>query len=106
MTWIATNCEWSASGWSSLAAWIGLGAGRRKPSRLKLGPKHDIFDRMILSTPSGDKSGDKFGWRRAALAVAILTLAGATWLPAQKTAKPLNVDGKVLRDTGSLEDPL
>ncbi|MGP0073553.1 MAG: PQQ-dependent dehydrogenase, methanol/ethanol family [Bryobacteraceae bacterium] len=44
---------------------------------------------------------------RAALALGILTLAGATWLPAQKIAKPVNIDGKVLRDTGSVsDDPL
>ena len=41
------------------------------------------------------RSGRKFAWRRAALAVGILTFAGGTWLPAQKTAKPVNVDGKV-----------
>ncbi len=40
---------------------------------------------------------------RIAPALAILMLAGATWLPAQK---PVNVDGKVLRDTGSTNDPL
>ncbi len=50
------------------------------------------------------RSGHKTGWKRAALAVAILTLAGATWLPAQKTARPVNVDGKVLRDAGSVAD--
>jgi len=42
--------------------------------------------------------------RRAALAVGILTLAGATWLPAQKTAKPVNIDAKALRDAGSVAD--
>src|SRR5580700_7646509 len=50
------------------------------------------------------QSGGRFGRRRAALAAAILTLAGATWLSAQKTAKPVNVDGKVLRDAGSVVD--
>src|ERR1700733_11129305 len=79
------------------------GAALRNPSRLKLGPEHDIFDRMILRST---QAGDKVGWRRAAVALAILTFAGATWLPAQKTAKPVNVDGKVLRDAGSAEDPL
>ena len=50
---------------------------------------------------------------RAALAAGLLTFAGAIWLSApktlsaQKTAKPVNVDGKVLRDTGIVaEDPL
>jgi quinohemoprotein ethanol dehydrogenase len=56
-----------------------------------MGPFMIFLKRMILA-------------RRAALAVGILTLAGATWLSAQKTAKPLNVDGKVLRDAGSLAD--
>jgi quinohemoprotein ethanol dehydrogenase len=37
-----------------------------------------------------------------ALAVVILTLAGATWLPAQKPAKAPNVDGKLLRDAGNV----
>ena len=52
------------------------------------------------------RSGRKSAWRRIALAVAILTLAGATWLPAQKTTKPVNVDGKSLRNAGSVNDPL
>ncbi len=45
-----------------------------------------------------------------ALAVGILTFTGATWLSAQKTAKPLNVDApvnvnaKVLRDAGSVSN--
>ncbi|MGB6942644.1 MAG: PQQ-binding-like beta-propeller repeat protein, partial [Bryobacteraceae bacterium] len=38
--------------------------------------------------------------------MAILTLAGGTWLPAQKTPKPVNVDGKSLRNAGSANDPL
>jgi quinohemoprotein ethanol dehydrogenase len=42
--------------------------------------------------------------KRAALAVGILTLAGATRLPAQKTTKPVNIDGKVLRNTGNVAD--
>src|SRR5271170_5073768 len=47
---------------------------------------------------------------RAPLAAVILALAGGSWLPAQKTAKPVNVDGpvnvngKVLRDAGSVAD--
>ena len=65
------------------------------------GAVHDIFDRMVLTRT---RSGQKTGWKRAALAAAILTFAGATWLPAQKAAKPLNVDGKVLRDAGSVAD--
>jgi len=54
----------------------------------------------------------KFGRRRAVLAVAILTFAGGTWLRAQQAAKPVganpvndkpvNVDGKVLHDAGSV----
>jgi hypothetical protein len=51
-------------------------------------PKRDIFDRMIL--------------KRAALVIAILTVAGRTYLPAQNTSKPINVDGKVLRNAGSV----
>jgi quinohemoprotein ethanol dehydrogenase len=47
-----------------------------------------------------------FGWKGAALAVAILTLAGGTWLPAQQAAKPVNVDGKVLRNAGAANDAL
>jgi quinohemoprotein ethanol dehydrogenase len=45
-----------------------------------------------------------FGWRNAAVAVGILTLAGATWLRAQQAARPVNVDGKVLRNAGSVGD--
>jgi quinohemoprotein ethanol dehydrogenase len=41
---------------------------------------------------------------RAALAMGLLTFAGATCLLAQKTVKPVNVDGKVLRDTGSVAE--
>jgi quinohemoprotein ethanol dehydrogenase len=41
-----------------------------------------------------------------ALAAAILTCAGATCLLAQKTVKPVNVDGKVLRDTGSVTEDI
>jgi glucose dehydrogenase len=37
-----------------------------------------------------------------ALAAGILTLAGGTWLPAQKIEKPVNVDGKILRDAGNV----
>jgi hypothetical protein len=40
----------------------------------------------------------------AALAVGILTLAGAAWLSAQKTTKPSNVDAKLLRDAGSMNN--
>jgi quinohemoprotein ethanol dehydrogenase len=47
-----------------------------------------------------------FGWRDAALAVGILTLAGGTRLPAQQAAKPVNVDGKVLRNAGAANDAL
>jgi quinohemoprotein ethanol dehydrogenase len=37
----------------------------------------------------------------------ILTLAGAAWLSAQNSAKPPNVDAKLLRDAGSIaKDPL
>src|SRR5579863_10504415 len=44
---------------------------------------------------------------RITVALGILTLAGATWLPAQKLANPVNIDGKVLRDTGNVtDDPL
>src|SRR3984957_5749701 len=57
---------------------------------------------MITPQPAG-----KFRWARAALAVALQTLAVATWLPAQKTTKLANVDGKVLHDAGSVaDDPL
>jgi quinohemoprotein ethanol dehydrogenase len=44
--------------------------------------------------------------RRAALAVGLLTFAGGTWLSAQKTVKPVNVDGKVLRDAGSVTEDI
>ena len=48
-----------------------------------------------------------FGWRDAALAAGILTLAGGTWLRAQQPgAKPVNVDGKVLRNAGAANDAL
>ena len=58
---------------------------------------------MILTrTPFGRE----FAWRRTALAVGILTLAAGSWLPAQKTAKPVSVDGKSLRNAGSANDPL
>jgi glucose dehydrogenase len=36
--------------------------------------------------------------------IAILTVAGRTYLPAQNTSKPINVDGKVLRNAGSIAD--
>lgn len=42
--------------------------------------------------------------KRAALVIAILTVAGRTYLPAQNTSKPINVDGKVLRNAGSIAD--
>jgi quinohemoprotein ethanol dehydrogenase len=47
-----------------------------------------------------------FRWGNVALAVGILTLAVGTWLPAQQAAKPVNVDGKVLRSTGAATDVL
>ncbi len=47
-----------------------------------------------------------FGWNHAALAAGILTLAGGTWLRAQQAAKPVNVDGKVLRNAGAATDAL
>ena len=48
-----------------------------------------------------------FRWVNAALAVGILTLSGGTWLRAQQPgAKPVNVDGKVLRNTGAANDAL
>jgi hypothetical protein len=50
---------------------------------------HDIFERMILA-------------RRVALALGILTFPGGAWLSAQKTTKPLNADGKLLRDAGTV----
>ena len=65
------------------------------------GPAHDTFDRMIFTRT---QSGGQLGWMRATLALGILTFAGGTWLPAQKTAKPVNVDGKVLRNAGSVAD--
>jgi len=33
-------------------------------------------------------------------------LSAGTWLGAQQAAKPVNVDGKVLRNAGSASDPL
>ncbi len=43
----------------------------------------------------------------ATLALAIVGLAGAVWLDAQQSSKPVNVDGKVLRSAGSVaNDPL
>jgi hypothetical protein len=48
----------------------------------------------------------RFRWWNAALAVGILTLAGATWLRAQQGAKAVNVDGKVLRNAGAANDAL
>jgi quinohemoprotein ethanol dehydrogenase len=52
-----------------------------------------------------------FGWRHAVLAVGILTLTEGAWLRAQQAAKPVNpkpveVDGKVLRNAGSANDAL
>jgi quinohemoprotein ethanol dehydrogenase len=38
--------------------------------------------------------------------VGILTLSGGIWLRAQQAAKPVNVDGKVLRNAGSATDTL
>ena len=43
-----------------------------------------------------------FGRTHAALALGILGLSGAGWLRAQPTAKPVNVDGKILRNAGSV----
>jgi quinohemoprotein ethanol dehydrogenase len=47
-----------------------------------------------------------FRWRHAALAVGILTVSEGMWLHAQQAASPLNVDAKVLRNTGSANDAL
>jgi quinohemoprotein ethanol dehydrogenase len=38
--------------------------------------------------------------------VGILTLSGGTWLRGQQAAKPVNIDGKVLRNAGSANDAL
>jgi quinohemoprotein ethanol dehydrogenase len=43
-----------------------------------------------------------FGRTHATLALGILGSCGAGWLGAQQAAKPLNVDGKVLRNTASV----
>ena len=49
----------------------------------------------------------KFRWANVALAVGILTLAGGMWLRAQQPgAKPVNIDGKVLRNAGAANDAL
>jgi quinohemoprotein ethanol dehydrogenase len=40
------------------------------------------------------------------MAVGILTLAGGTWLRAQQAARPVNVDGRVLRNAGAANDAL
>ncbi len=43
-----------------------------------------------------------FRWGNVALAVGILALSGGMWLRAQQPgAKPVNVDGKVLRNAGT-----
>jgi quinohemoprotein ethanol dehydrogenase len=48
-----------------------------------------------------------FKWGNAFLGLGILTLAGGTWLRAQQPgAKPVNIDGKVLRSTGAANDVL
>lgn len=47
-----------------------------------------------------------FQCKDAFLAVGILTLSGGTWLRAQQAAKPVNIDGKVLRNAGSANDAL
>ncbi|HEV8414273.1 MAG TPA: PQQ-dependent dehydrogenase, methanol/ethanol family [Bryobacteraceae bacterium] len=47
-----------------------------------------------------------FRWANVALAVGILTLSGGTWLRGQQAAKPVNIDGKVLRNAGSANDAL
>jgi quinohemoprotein ethanol dehydrogenase len=48
-----------------------------------------------------------FRWVNVALAVGILTLAAGTWLRAQQqSAKPVNVDGKILRNAGAANDVL
>jgi quinohemoprotein ethanol dehydrogenase len=41
------------------------------------------------------------GWTQAALAMGILAISGAGQLRAQQASKTVNVDGKVLRNTGS-----
>ena len=43
-----------------------------------------------------------FGAIHAALTLGFLGLSGAAWLSAQPAAKPVNVDGKVLRNAGSV----
>ena len=43
-----------------------------------------------------------FGRTHAALALGILGLCGAGWLHGQQAAKPVNVDGKLLRNAGSV----
>jgi quinohemoprotein ethanol dehydrogenase len=49
----------------------------------------------------------KFRWVNAALLAGILTLSAGTWLRAQQqSAKPVNVDGKVLRNAGAANDAL
>src|ERR1700733_4452678 len=58
---------------------------------------------MFTTTQSGRKFGQgKLGYARVTLAVVVLTFAGGTSLPGQTSAKPVKVDGKVLRDAGSV----
>ncbi len=45
-------------------------------------------------------------WRRGALTLGILGLAGAARLGAQQAAKPVNIDAKILRSAGSASDAL
>jgi quinohemoprotein ethanol dehydrogenase len=47
-----------------------------------------------------------FGWTPAALALGLLGLAGAGLLRGQPSARPLNVDDRVLHNAGGANDPL
>jgi quinohemoprotein ethanol dehydrogenase len=64
---------------------------------------YDTFDRIVLNRRHSVRT---FRWANVALAVGILTLSGGTWLRGQQAAKPVNIDGKVLRNAGSANDAL
>src|SRR5690348_6645194 len=56
---------------------------------------------MLVESSEGGHSMRTLRRIHTALALAFLGISGATWLYAQQTAKPLNVDGKVLRNAAS-----
>jgi quinohemoprotein ethanol dehydrogenase len=64
---------------------------------------YDTFDRIVLNRRHSVRT---LRWANVALVVGIVTLSGGRWLRAQQAAKPVNIDGKVLRNAGSANDAL